>query len=235
MASQQVKVKFTRSHGGDTDAPVEIPKLEQGMSATLTYKRFPTTEAWTTVDFEDKGNRLVANLPNQPPAGKLTYHINIQFKDGKQAIASKQNPIFIRYKGEVPTSILAPHVFFMFLSMLLSVVALFEAIFNTKSYKRVGAITLGSLMIGGMVLGPLVQKYAFGVYWAGFPYDWDLTDNKLLIGVIAWILGVGLSWKNDRKWPTIMAAIVLFGVYCIPHSMMGSQYNYDKQQVETDR
>lgn len=233
--SKQVRIKFPRSHGGDTGAPVELPKIEKEMTATLHYKRFPTNDEWTSVELKDEGNRLVMTLPNQPPAGKLIYHLDVNFKDGTQKISSKEDPIFIRYKGEVPTTILAPHVFFMFLSMLLSVVALFEAVFKTKSYKKVGQLTLGCLVFGGLFLGPIVQKYAFGVYWAGFPFDWDLTDNKLLIGVLAWVLGVGLTWKKDRKWPTVMAAIVLFAVYSIPHSMMGSQYNYDKGQVETDR
>ena len=118
--------------------------------------------------------------------------------------------------------------------MLLSVVALFEALYRTQIYKTVGRMTLGCLVFGGMVLGPLVQKYAFGVYWAGFPFDWDLTDNKLLIGVLAWLMGVGFSWKSDKKWPTVTAAIILFGVYLIPHSMQGSEFDYEKGKVITD-
>jgi hypothetical protein len=235
--TQQVKVKFIRSQGGTINAPIEIPKLQKGMTAKLHYKRYPTDDPWTTVDFKDEGNRLYAELPNQPPAGKLTYHIDVTYEDGSvQNISSKDDPIYIRYKGEVPTWILAPHIFFMFLSMLLSVVALFEAIFRTQSYKLVGRITLGCLMIGGMGLGPLVQKYAFGVYWAGFPFDYDLTDNKLLVGVLAWLFGVGMSLGKENKkiWPTIIAACVLFGVYSIPHSMQGSEFNYEKGVVETD-
>ena len=85
-----------------------------------------------------------------------------------------------------------------------------------------------------MILGPLVQKYAFGVYWAGFPFDWDLTDNKLLIAVIAWSIALILNIKKRNRFVTIIAAIVLIGVYSIPHSMQGSQYNYDQGKVETD-
>lgn len=233
-ADQSITVKLPRSHGGETNAPVELPKLDKEMSATLTYKRYPTNDEWTTIQLEDKGNRLYAELPNQPPAGKLTYFLNISYKDSTQEVSSKDDPIYIRYKGDVPTFILAPHIFFMFFSMLLSVVALFEALYRTQIYKTVGRMTLGCLVFGGMVLGPLVQKYAFGVYWAGFPFDWDLTDNKLLIGVLAWLMGVGFSWKSDKKWPTVTAAIILFGVYLIPHSMQGSEFDYEKGKVITD-
>ncbi len=204
------------------------------MSATLTYKRYPTQEAWKTVDFIKEGNVLKTFLPNQPPAGKLTYFMNVNYGSSMQQLATKNDPIFIRYKGEVPTTILAPHVTFMFFSMLLSVVALFETIYGTKKYKLVARVTLGCLFIGGMILGPIVQKYAFGVYWAGFPYDYDLTDNKLLIGVLSWTFAVLATWKSERKWPVVAAAVILFAVYSIPHSMQGSEYDYSKGKVITD-
>jgi hypothetical protein len=232
--AEKVKVKFPRSHGGETGAPVEIPKVGSAISGKLFYKRYPTEDAWTSVELEDKGNRLYAELPNQPPAGKLTYYLELTTAKGKQKIGSLEDPIYIRFKGHVPTFILAPHIVFMFLSMLLSVVALFESVFKTESYKKIGKITLGCLVVGGLMLGPMVQNYAFGVYWAGFPYDWDLTDNKLLIGVLSWGAAVLLSMKNTRRWPTIIAAVVLFAVYSIPHSMQGSEYDYKKGTVEID-
>lgn len=231
---EKITIKFPRSHGGTTDAPVEVPMITKDMTASMTYKRYPTNDEWQTVELAQDKNFLKAKLPNQPPAGKLNYYLTLNYGGKTQVLGSEKDPIFIRYKGEVPTAILAPHVICMFLSMLLSVVALFEAIYGTQKYKLVGQITLGCLMIGGMVLGPIVQKYAFGVYWAGFPYDWDLTDNKLLVGVLAWLFAVILTFKSNKKWPTILAAITLFVVYSIPHSMQGSEFDYEKGKVITD-
>lgn len=231
----KVLVKFPRSQGGDVDALVELPVLEDKMSASLTYKRYPTNDEWTTIPFVKDANLLVARLPNQPPAGKLTYFVTINGTWGVENLGSSKEPIIIRYKGEVPIWILGPHVFFMFLAMLLSTTAGLEAIKRTLSAPMVGRLAFGSLFIGGMILGPIVQKYAFDVYWAGFPYDWDLTDNKLLIGVIFWAIATVTNLKKTRYATLILAAIVLIGVYSIPHSMMGSQYNYESQKIETDR
>lgn len=233
--NHMITAKLPRSHGGETDAPLEVPKVEKEMTGTITYKRYPTNDEWVTTNLKDEGNFLTFNLPHQPPAGKITYFLNLNIKSKTQKIASIDDPIFIRFKGDVPTYILAPHIFFMFFSMLLSALALVEALYNTESFQKIGQATLGCLAFGGMCLGPLVQKYAFGVYWAGFPYDWDLTDNKLLIGVIAWTLGVLFSFKTKRRVPVILAAIVLIGVYSIPHSMRGSQFNYKEGQVQTVR
>lgn len=232
---QTSKVKLLRSHGGTTDAPVQIPTLSENTTGTITYKRFPTNDEWTTIALEKKPGQLVGNLPNQPPAGKLLYYVTLN-QDGKQVdLGTVQEPVIIRYKGEVPTYILAPHIFFMFFSMLLAMLCALEAYSKTDAYPLLSRLTFGSLFIGGMILGPIVQKYAFGVYWAGFPYDWDLTDNKLLIGVVTWFIAMVLNFKKPNRPIAITAAVVLFAIYSIPHSTMGSQYNYEAGKVETDR
>jgi hypothetical protein len=235
FGDQSTRVKLLRSHGGETNAPITIPVIGKHVSGTLTYRRYPTNDPWTTVNLVREKNILKSVLPHQPPAGKLQYFVKLNLNNGEiRDLGTAKEPIMIRYKGAVPTAVLAPHIFFMFLSMLLAMLGALEAFKNTKSFKKITYATFASLFIGGMILGPVVQKYAFGVYWAGFPYDWDLTDNKLLIGVLAWLAAVLFNWKKPNRSATIIAAIILFGIYTIPHSTMGSQYNYNKGQVETD-
>lgn len=229
---QIYKAKLLRSHGGETDAPIELPVIE-GAKATITYKRYPTNDEWSTRDFVVDGDKLVATLPHQPPAGKHTYFVEIDLGGEKKMIGSKDDPIYIRFKGDVPTYILGPHIVFMFLAMLLSSIALFEALQKTESYFTLTQLTLGALVIGGLILGPLVQKFAFDVYWAGFPYDNDLTDNKLLVGVLVWLVAYLVNLKRRTWQVTALAAAVLMVVYSIPHSMQGSQYDYEKGQVIT--
>lgn len=231
---KQITVKFPRSHGGTTDAPIEIPLVSKDMEGRVFYKRFPTNDKWQEADLKKTNNMLTFGLPNQPPAGKIIYYLELYYAGKTQVIHSVKDPIFIRFKGEVPTFVLAPHIFFMFLSMLLAMLAALEALKSGDYVQRITHMTTFSLLFGGMFLGPIVQKYAFGVYWAGFPFDWDLTDNKLLISVIFFTLASIMNWKKQRKAFVYLAAVVLFAMYSIPHSTMGSQYNYDKGQVETD-
>ncbi len=234
-SEHKITVKFPRSHGGETDALVSIPIISKDMTGQIHYKRFPTNDAWTSAELVKTKNSLTFNLPHQPPAGKIIYHVDLSYEGKVQKIHSKKDPIFIRFKGDVPAFVLTPHIFFMFFSMLLGMLAALEALKGGAFFSRITHLTTGSLVIGGMILGPIVQKYAFGVYWAGFPYDWDLTDNKLLISVIVWVLASATNFKKPNKFFVILAAAVLFGMYSIPHSTMGSQYNYEKGQVETDR
>jgi Na+/melibiose symporter-like transporter len=90
------------------------------------------------------------------------------------------------------------------------------------------------MTVGGMILGPLVQKSAFGEYWTGFPFGGDFTDNKMLIMWIVWALAlavIGFKPKKKEKISraaVLTAAVVMTVVYLIPHSMGGSTLDYDK-------
>jgi FtsH-binding integral membrane protein len=121
----------------------------------------------------------------------------------------------------------------MFFAMLFANLAGIMAIGKHPAYKRNTGITLLLLLAGGMILGPLVQKYAFDAYWTGIPFGYDLTDNKTLIGVAFWVIAWLGNRGKDRPYLTILAAIMLLLVYSIPHSMFGSELNYNSGQVQT--
>jgi len=89
-----------------------------------------------------------------------------------------------------------------------------------------------------MFLGPVVQKYAFDAYWTGWPFGHDLTDNKSLLAFIFWAVALGYQiWKREKKGWAVVAAVILFLVYIIPHSVLGSEIDYTKegQQQENQR
>ena len=105
------------------------------------------------------------------------------------------------------------------------------AVVKDPSFKKYAFWTLILLTAGGMILGPIVQKYAFGELWTGIPFGWDLTDNKTLIAFVFWAIAVFMNRKTDRPYYTILAAIILLIVYSIPHSMFGSELDYSTGKV----
>jgi hypothetical protein len=89
-------------------------------------------------------------------------------------------------------------------------------------------LTLALLTMGGMILGPFVQKYAFGAFWTGVPFGWDLTDNKTLISFVAWIGAIWAGRKGNKAHGWILAAsIITLIIFMIPHSVLGSELNYE--------
>jgi hypothetical protein len=81
----------------------------------------------------------------------------------------------------------------------------------------------------------MIQKFAFGAYWTGWPIGKDLTDTKTLIAACFWMVALIFSGKKPGQLLAILAAIALLAVYSIPHSTSGSEFNYETGQVETQR
>ena len=203
--------------GGEPMGPVPM---------SLHYRRYPTTNDYTTVDFVKKDSVWQAALPVQPVAGKLEYYLTV---DGKDYL--KDEPVVIRFRNDVPASILVPHILLMFGAMLFAVYT-FLLVVTHKDYKRWLKITVATLFVGGFILGPLVQHAAFGPWWAGFPYGTDLTDNKTLISFIFFVAALAtLKWKYN-KWVVCLAVLMMIAVFTIPHSAYGSEYDYSTQQLK---
>ena len=127
------------------------------------------------------------------------------------------------------------HVFFIFLAMLFAVRTVLEAIYKRKNVYLFTILTVIFFTVSGIILGPLMQEYAFGAFWTGWPFGHDLTDNKTLVAVIMWIIALFVVRKNreNRLWP-IIAFVVMLAVYMIPHSVLGSEIDYTKQNPKTE-
>ena len=121
----------------------------------------------------------------------------------------------------------------MFMSLLFSLRVGLEVFFRKKDTKYFTGVVLFTLFLGGLLMGPLVQKYAFDAYWTGWPFGHDLTDNKTLIVFIFWVIAWFVLRKKPKNilWPMI-AVIAMLIVYAIPHSVLGSEIDHTKQQTE---
>ncbi len=229
--TETYKLSLPRSHGEETDCPVEIT-IPDRYSGEIEYRRFPTSDPWDTIRLHRIDDHLIAFLPLQPPAGKLEYHLNL-YENGTAIDLGLEENIVLRFKGSVPNWALIPHVLLMFLAMLWSNATGLQAAAKIKTYRRNAFITVILIITGGLILGPIVQKYAFGAYWTGWPLGEDLTDNKVLGSVVLWITAIVLNRKKERRWLIIVAAAFLFFIYMIPHSMRGSELDFETGEVIT--
>ena len=122
-----------------------------------------------------------------------------------------------------------PHVIIIFAAMLFSTAAGLAALDKKRNPRRLVLWTVASLFAGGFILGPLMQKFAFGVAWTGFPLGTDLTDNKTLIAFLFWIVALIAGRKGKPARPFVIAAsLVTLLIFLIPHSLLGSEYDYSK-------
>jgi len=221
IAGQTYHFKLLRTFDGAGDCPIAIEMPDKEVSGTLEYRVFPQKVDFTKLTMVRDGQTLTASLPHQGMAGKLEYKVSLS-KGNEQFTLNNGVPTVIRFKGYVPNAILIPHILIMFLAMLFSNVAGFFALFKVPSVKMM-KITLGTIFVGGMIMGPLVQKFAFNELWAGVPYGWDLTDNKTLIAIVAWLIAYFFNRKQESRYWVVAAMVVTMAIFSIPHSLFGSQ------------
>ena len=225
LNGESYKIKLPRS-GVQKDEIVALKGSPQNTDAQLHYRRYPTSDDYTTVDFKWTDSEWQAALPVQPVAGKLQYYITVEGKD-----YPADEPLLIRFRNDVPACILVPHILLMFAAMLFAVYT-FLLVITRKKYSKWLKITVGTLFVGGFILGPLVQHAAFGPWWAGFPYGTDLTDNKTLLSFLFFVAALAtLKWKYN-KWVVALAVLFMIAIFSIPHSAYGSEYDYTTQQLK---
>lgn len=225
LNGESYKIKLPRS-GVQHDEILTLKGVPSNTNAQLHYRRYPTSDDYTTVDFSWTEGECQAVLPVQPVAGKLQYYITVE---GKDYLADE--PLVIRFRNDVPVYILVPHILLMFAAMLFAVYT-FLLVITRKKYGKWLKITVGTLFVGGFILGPLVQHVAFGPWWAGFPYGTDLTDNKTLLSFLFFVAALAtMKWKYN-KWVVGLAVLFMIVIFSIPHSTYGSEYDYTTQQLK---
>jgi cytochrome bd-type quinol oxidase subunit 2 len=118
--------------------------------------------------------------------------------------------------------------------MLYSTRAMIEVFQKKRNLPHYAYGNATMLFLGGLVLGPIVQKHAFGAYWTGVPFGFDLTDNKTLIAFAVWLIAVLLVRKTrlDRV-AVFVAGLVTLVVFAIPHSVHGSEFDYGSRAPAT--
>jgi hypothetical protein len=225
-----VKWRLLRTSLSGEPFMVTIP-VPDGASGAVHYRRYPTGEPFRERAMTREGGRLVALLPTQPPAGKLEYFVTLR-TPGEEVRVPGDEPVVMRFKGDVPAVVLVTHVAVMFLSMLVGIRSALAAVLARPEAKRYAWVALVGITLGGMILGPIVQKHAFGAYWTGWPFGSDLTDDKTAVMWLAWIAAVAVLGRgrepHDRlgRAAVVLAALLMVGVYLVPHSLRGSQLDW---------
>ena len=229
IAGKEISYKLLRSENCGTDARINI-LAPAPLSGIIELKRYKSHDTLTRTSLERVGDTLMFDIAHQPAAGKVQYQIfiNDTSKNIKQAITPE--PILIRYKGVVPNYVLIIHIIFMFGAMLFAARTTLSAFAKADDTYKLTLWTVAFLFIGGLILGPIVQKFAFDAYWTGWPFGTDLTDNKTIIALLVWVFSLYKLRNNpkDFKWAIIAFAVMMI-VYLIPHSMLGSELDYTKQ------
>jgi hypothetical protein len=227
---ETITYKLPRSNEGRETILIAVPEPSTATRATLEWRRYPTDEPYRRQPMtSDEDGRLETRIPSQPAAGKVEYRILLEAEGGVISIPASET-VVARFRDDVPAHILIPHILSMFLSMLVSSRALLEVLRPGAPRARgLVLVSMALLVVGGLILGPIVQRYAFGAFWTGWPLGHDLTDNKTLIAFLAWLPATVLAWRRaSTRLAVTLGWVVMMGIFLIPHSARGSQLDWSE-------
>ncbi len=230
IAGEEIRYRLIRSFPRPADAPAKLKVEDREVTGFFRYKRHPSNDEWQIKLLVREDEHLVAYIPQQPAAGKVMYQLFLE--KGDEQVKLPEEPIIIRFRDDVPAWALLPHVILMFAAMLFSTRAGLAALYKQKTY-RLTLWTIVTFITGGLIFGPVVQKYAFGDYWTGWPFGTDLTDNKTAFALIFWVIAFVKSRQNPhhRTW-VLVASIILLLIYLIPHSLFGSEIDWTQENMQ---
>lgn len=225
---------------------------------TLHWRRLATQDPYQTLPCTPDPNpndptsapqRWTAHIPTQPTAAKITYYVTLTPNPEPNGLTGEpiNTPLAtLRFKNHVPAAILILHILCMFLSLLITVFTGCYALTKAplKNVNRAALWTLLFTLAGGLIFGPLVQRYAFGALWNGWPVGQDLTDTKTLLVFLTWLIAFLVNRIATPRHPLsrkprplrllyVAATLISLAAYAIPHSTAGSTYDYEKQEITT--
>lgn len=235
VAGQQLPYALPRTGISGVEEPIEIP----GAGITggrLHARRYNTDDPWAArpLQLQESGDASPvwsAPLPTQPPAGKMEYHVTLETAAGEVRLPPA-GEVVLRYRGGVPAWALIPHIVLMFAALPLATRSLLGALLAPGRLLPYVVATVLAIVGGGLIFGPIVQKFAFGDYWTGWPYGTDWTDNKTAVAAAAWLLPSAV-WLVRRRGDdaffragVLLAALATLAIFLIPHSIHGSELDY---------
>jgi hypothetical protein len=180
-------------------------------------------------------------LPARDKGERLSYALSI-LREGAAVARIPEDEgsfILVKYKGEVSPAVLILHVIFMFAAFFFMVQSLWSAVGILRGTERkAGAVSYARWVlicsfIGGWPLGFLLNYQAFGYLWEGYPFGYDITDNKTQVMFVFWLVSLllvrgsflGRSEESDRLGARSFAAAVMVSfavsllLFIVPHSL----------------
>jgi len=170
---------------------------------------------------------------------EYAFEVPLEGQDHPRLPSESERFLKLKYKGDISKTVLVLHIFFMFAAFYFMVLAIMSAIrILLKKEGKYGTIRLMRWVIlltfiGGWPLGFILNQQRFGVAWEGFPFGYDITDNKTQLVLFSWLVTASLVrgsvlGRGDRSdligpvglaWAVVTSTAVTLLLYLVPHSL----------------
>lgn len=232
LGQTTTRYSLIRTHSITSAAEIHVAAPNPETTGSIIYRRYPSDDPFgPPTPLVRMGGDLCASIGPLPPAGKFEYYVELHGDGQTVRLPEAPRSAIIRFKGDVSAPVLILHIAAMVLAGILGIRAGVAALLG-HPHRSLTSMAAGVLCAGGLVLGPMVQKAAFGAYWTGWPLGEDLTDTKTLVALIPYAIGWALLRRertaSRARWFVAAGTFVLLATYIVPHSTRGSQIDYRK-------
>lgn len=218
-------------------------RIEPAQKAALVIRwmKPPSTEIQGRTMFEIRPGVYEGCLPPMEKGAKITYWIAARNVEQATARVPADDGKFgvLKYKGEASTIVIVAHVVFMFAAFFFMAMSALAAVDILRGREdktnavRAARWALATSFVGGWPLGFMLNYQTFGQLWEGFPFGYDITDNKTQVIFVLWLAVMLLSWGSfvgggeekdrlgRRAFATAIVAcfLVSLALFVVPHSI----------------
>jgi len=213
----------------------------QNVALVVRWISPPSSEIQARGMWEIRKGLYEACFPEFKKGTKIKYWITVSTVEGPKVRIPADPGKFavLRYKGKASNLAVGAHVAFMFGAFFFMAMSFLAAIDilrgreDKKNAVRAARWALVTSFIGGWPLGFILNHQTFGTLWEGFPFGYDITDNKTQVIFILWLASLLLAWgsfigtgeEKDRlgrkAWALSIVAcfVVSLALFILPHSI----------------
>ena len=219
------RVSYQLPSRGTAGEPLRVTVgVAPEVAGTVRWRHSQGEEPFQALTMLRDDDVLVSLLPAQPAGGWIEYELVLFGAFGLARIPSDE-PVQVRSWGRASPLVVLPYLAAALLSVLFGVRAGLAAGFERPEARLLTWIAAACVTVCGVILGPLVQRSAFGAYWTGWPLGADVVDHKALVVWLAWIVAavtmVPARGAADRFARTVVtvAAAALVAVAFLPDGL----------------
>jgi len=220
-AGRRIASTLEQVHVGPGGQRLSVSGGDADWTGELIWRPVAGEAAFARMPLRNLGSLITGEIPAQARGRRAEYRLEIETPAGLLRLPA-QGTLVTRFRGATPLALGLAHILLLALGLLLAMRAGLEALALGDHAQRFAWGSFLCVLAGGLVVGPLMKHYAYGLLWAGPPRGLDSTDSKTLVLALAWLLPLILRarGRRARRW-IVVAALLSLLAFLVPHSTFG--------------